>query len=136
MDNNSKNDVVLALILYSDSTLLSGKGNVSGWPVIMSLANIPLKNRRKHGGYRLMGLLPEAHKDMDSTTKVDIFNKCLEVILNPLKELSHNGLNYNGFTLFPFLYAYVHDYPEGCKVIFFQHFSYFNFTNKCTKNIS
>jgi len=108
--------VVLALILYSDSTVLSGKGNVSGWPIMMSVANIPLRLRRKHGGYKLMGLIPETPKEMDSTTKVDIFNKCLDVILNPFKELSYTGFNFNDLKCFPFLYSYVHDYPEGCKV--------------------
>jgi len=120
-DNNNDNVIVLALMLYSDATLLSGKGNVSGWPIVMSLANIPLNERRKVGKYKLMGLIPKLDGNFDSTAKVDFFNKCLDTILQPLKKLSYTGLKYKGSVLFPFLYAYVHDYPEGCKVKFISN---------------
>lgn len=103
-------------MLYSDSTLLSRSGTKSGWPIVMSIANIPLEQRKKCGGYKMMGLLPHLPKEMESKSKIEVFNRCLEHVLGPLKRLSYSGIDYKGVKLFPFLYAYIHDYPEGCKV--------------------
>lgn len=106
-------------MLYSDSTNLAGNGNKSGWPIVMSLGNISLEHRKKTGGHKLLGMLPHLPKEMDSGLKIEVFNKCLQNILGPLKRLSYEGIVYQDLKLFPFLYSYVHDYPEGCKVISF-----------------
>lgn len=55
----------------------------------------------------------------DSIDNVAIFSASLEKMLQPLKELSHDGFTYGGKTLYPLLYCYVHDHPEGAKVGFF-----------------
>lgn len=119
-ENQCDNDIVLPLIFYSDSTLLSKKGSKSGWPLVMSIANIPIHLRRRPGGYKLLALIPNSPKEMDSSkSKVHVFNRCLDVIFEPLKKLSFEGLIYKGSTLYPCLYSYVQDYPEGCKVVLF-----------------
>lgn len=119
-DTSEENSVVLGLMYYSDATQLTGKGNKYGHPVVFSLANIPLTRRKKIGsGYKLLGMLPDFSniKDPDATKqKASYFNQCLELLMSPFKHFSHTGLEYKGFKLYPFLYAYVHDYPEGCKV--------------------
>lgn len=116
-ENSPTDDaVILALIFYSDSTQLSGNGNVSGWPIVMSLANIPLDKRRKKGGFKLCGILPQLSGKVEAEEKCKVFKYCMEKVLSPLKELSHAGIMYKGKMCYPLLYAYVHDYPEGCKV--------------------
>lgn len=115
-DNNSETDIVLGLIFYSDSTSLSGKGNKAGWPLLMSLVNIPLCHRKEIGGYKLVRLFPTSVKDLDSKSKIMVFNQCLQHVMGSFKETSREGFIYKGVKCFPNLFAYVHDYPEGCKV--------------------
>lgn len=112
--------IVLGLILYSDSTELSKTGKRSAWPIMMSLANIPAEFRRVRGGFKLMGLFPEVQSvKLTALENANIFGKCLEKVLSPLKRLSYDGLEHNGQKCYPLLYAYVSDYPEGCKVRLF-----------------
>lgn len=126
IEQNSPTAIVLPLIFYSDSTTLSKKGSKSGWPLVMSLGNIPRFHRKKFGGYCLLGLIPSMPGKLDAKDKVETFNKCLELVLGPLKKLSFQGIKHKGFMIFPCLYAYVHDYPEGCKVRHFTlHFYFF-----------
>lgn len=42
--------------------------------------------------------------------------ECLSLVLEPLKKLSHEGFLYKGIWLFPLVYSYVADHPEGFKV--------------------
>lgn len=115
-ENPESDVVVLALLLYSDATLLSGDGKKSGWPLVMSLANIPLSIRRDFGGFKLCGVLPLIKSKRTPEEKTLVFQVCLKTALAPLKVLSNEGIEYRGFKLFPLLFAYIHDYPEGCKV--------------------
>lgn len=110
--------VVLSLIFYSDACQLSGKGNKTAHPVVFSLANIPLYHRRRPGGYKLLGLLPVFNNTLDAKSKTIAFNQCLDTLMGPLKEVSESGMLYKGVRVFPLLFSYVHDYPEGCKVMF------------------
>ncbi len=53
--------------------------------------------------------------------KLQIFHECLDVVLKPLKEANFKGLALtNPYSdehwVFPLLYAYVYNHPEGCKV--------------------
>lgn len=115
-DTGDNSAIVLSLIFYSDACQLSGKGNKSAHPVVFSLANIPLYHRRRSGGYKMLGLLPIFQRDIVAKSKTILFNQCLELLIAPFKEISERGMNYKGFKLYTFLFAYVHDYPEGCKV--------------------
>lgn len=109
-------------MFYSDGTQLTGKGNKSGHPIVFSLANIPLHRRKKIGsGYKLIGMLPSFPPEMVSNIKSAAFNQCLEIVMAPLKHLSETGIKYKGKILYPLLFAYVHDYPEGCKVSYCFH---------------
>lgn len=119
-DTSDENAIILGLMFYSDATQLSGKGNKSGHPIVMSLANIPLHRRKKvNSGYKLLGMMPIFPKELkDNKIKTAVFNQCLEKLMEPLKFYSESGLQYKGCKLYPLLFAYVHDYPEGCKVTF------------------
>jgi hypothetical protein len=53
--------------------------------------------------------------------KLEMFQECLDIILQPLKAASHEGvalIDPFGTPQFvhPLLYAYACDHPEGCKV--------------------
>lgn len=47
---------------------------------------------------------------------IELHSKCLDVVLAPLRRLSHTGFKCDSYTLYPLFYSYVHDYPEGSKV--------------------
>lgn len=117
-DFPADNVVVLGIMVYSDATQLSGDGKTSGWPIVLSLANISLQKRRDRGCYKLLGLLPDLPKNTKCTAeqKQRLFTDCLESVLGDLKAASRDGIFYKGHRLFPLLYSYVHDYPEGCRV--------------------
>ncbi|CAG8744422.1 801_t:CDS:2, partial [Cetraspora pellucida] len=53
----SKNKV-LALILYSDATMLDRLGKISRHPIFISLGNIPTKFRNKPEAKALIGIIP------------------------------------------------------------------------------
>lgn len=109
--------VVLALMLYSDETELSATGKKTVWPIMMSLANIPQEIREKRGGFKLLGMFPNIKETTTSATQnAKLFKLCLDELLSPLKQLSHDGFEHSGVMLYPLLYAYIHDYPEGGKV--------------------
>lgn len=54
-DNNA---VVLALILYSDSTTVSQNMRDTVWPIYLTLGNIPLARRKDPGCFQLLGFIP------------------------------------------------------------------------------
>ncbi|GAQ87356.1 hypothetical protein KFL_003470130 [Klebsormidium nitens] len=53
--------VIAAMILYSDATTLSNDRRTSGWPLVLSLANISFENRSKKPSHGLMALFPIVH---------------------------------------------------------------------------
>lgn len=55
---NCKDSVIAGLILYSDQTSLSNDRRVLGYPIIMSLANIPVEKRASLEGHQLIAILP------------------------------------------------------------------------------
>lgn len=61
-----------------------------------------------------MPIFPSQLKD--NTIKTGVFNNCLSKIMDPLKHFSESGLQYKGYMVYPLLFAYLQDYPEGCKV--------------------
>lgn len=125
LQRDCRNDkaLVLALMLYSDATQLSSNGKRSAWPIMMSLANLPPDVRGARGGFKLIGIIPDVKNvRLSATENAFIFQKCLSTLLAPLKQLSNEGFSFGEHNLFPLLYAYVHDYPEGSKVSI--HFIY------------
>lgn len=58
-DTNNDQAIVLAIILYSDSTVVTQNGRDSIWPMYMTLGNIPLRRRNEPGSFQLLGFLPQ-----------------------------------------------------------------------------
>lgn len=114
-DTAKENADIISVILYSDSTALSQDLRVSAWPIYMTLANIPLSRRKHPGSFQLLGLIPP--HEGTTAEKQGFFSECLNIVLEPLKKLSYDGLYYNGRWLFPIIYSYIADHPEGSKVM-------------------
>ncbi|KAI9334148.1 hypothetical protein BDR26DRAFT_937133 [Obelidium mucronatum] len=67
---------LLAFEVYSDATELDGGHKTSGHPIYMSLCNIPRQQRNK----------------LESkVAKRDIFHKCYEILLAPIKKYQEKG---------------------------------------------
>jgi Plavaka transposase len=79
---------VAALIIYSDQTTLSNDWRVSGWPVILTLANIALKKRRLLKGHSMIALLPILQVQTGKE-KLQIFHRAKNFIVSSLREASH-----------------------------------------------
>jgi hypothetical protein len=86
-----QNDVIAAIILFSDETHMSNSGRVKAHPVMMTLANISLPLRWKTHGHRLLAFFPEVASlpNLEAEDKAQIMHSALEQILLPLKQLSH-----------------------------------------------
>ncbi len=114
--------VLAPLIFYSDQTSLSNDGRVTGYPLVMSIANIACENRYLDEGHVLLAILPIiSSTEASHERRLQIFHECLDVVLKPLKEASFKGLaltdpHGDEQWVFPLLYAYVCDHLEGCKV--------------------
>jgi hypothetical protein len=114
--------VVAPLIFYSDQTSLSNDGRMTGYPLVMSIANIACENRHLDEGHVLLAILLVIFSTKAShEIRLQVFHECLDVVFKPLKEASFKGLvliNPHGDEHwgFPLLYAYVCNHPEGCKV--------------------
>lgn len=115
-DTKDSTSVVLGVILYSDATTVTQNQRESVWPIYMTLANIPLEKRNIPGNYALLGFFPNEMSNLKGEEKQRFFFSCMEAILKPLMELSHVGFKCKGKMLYPLLYSYVHDQPEGSKV--------------------
>jgi hypothetical protein len=50
--------VIAPLIFYSDQTCLSNNTRISGYPLVMTIGNISLENRRESTGHELLAVLP------------------------------------------------------------------------------
>lgn len=83
--------VIAPLIFYSDQTTLSNNSRVSGYPLVLTLANISCELRGEKSGHILLGVLPVISAgDLPShKRRLDIFHECLGKILDPFKKLSH-----------------------------------------------
>ncbi|KAI9331499.1 hypothetical protein BDR26DRAFT_997057 [Obelidium mucronatum] len=91
---------LLAFEVYSDATELDGGHKTSGHPIYMSLCNIPRQQRNKPESKVAVGFLPKwystsssAEKDTESFKKKkrDIFHKCYEILLAPIKKYQEKG---------------------------------------------
>ncbi|CAI5461430.1 unnamed protein product [Closterium sp. Yama58-4] len=117
----NKEGVVAALIASSDVTHLSHNGRQKVWPLQLTVANIPRDARWKDTSRSLVALLPMPDGDLPASVKTALFNKCLDIVFEPLISASYSGAAMNDPNgveriVYPLMYAYVCDYPEGCKV--------------------
>ena len=86
--------VVLAIMLFSDMTLVSDNGRKKAWPLYLTLGNIPKSVRYLEcfRACRVLAYLPvisvvkgRNKPSWWSYCKVLIFHHCLDIILKPLK---------------------------------------------------
>jgi len=50
--------VISPLIFYSDQTCLSNNTRISGYPLVMTIGNISLENKREFNGHELLVVPP------------------------------------------------------------------------------
>ncbi|CAI5486393.1 unnamed protein product, partial [Closterium sp. Naga37s-1] len=113
--------VVAALILASDETHMDHRGKAKGHPVYLTLGNIDKDDRWQPFGHVLLALLPEFPAEYNVVDKMQVHNYIMRDVLQSLKTASYTGIamkNAAGesINVWPYLYAYVSDYPESCKI--------------------
>ena len=50
--------VIAPLMFYSDQTCLSNNMRIHGYPLVMTIGNVSLENRREDTGHELLAILP------------------------------------------------------------------------------
>ena len=85
----------------------------------MTLGNIPTWRRNKQDAKQLLGYLPiiKSSSSLNKQLVRKTFHKCLEIILEPIKQLSETGINLlinNKYIwFFPKLSTIIADWPEA-----------------------
>ncbi|CAI5979329.1 unnamed protein product [Closterium sp. NIES-64] len=113
--------VVAALILASDETHMDHRGKAKGHPVYLTLGNIDKDDRWQPSGHVLLALLPEFLAEYNVVDKMQVHNYIMREVLQSLKTASYTGMAMKNavgesINVWPYLYAYVSDYPESCKI--------------------
>ncbi|CAI5463221.1 unnamed protein product [Closterium sp. Yama58-4] len=96
-------------------------GKAKGHPVYLTLGNIDKDDRWQLYGHVLLALLPEFPAEYNVQDKMQVHNYIMRLVLQSLKTASYTGIamkNAAGesINVWPYLYAYVSDYPESCKI--------------------
>ena len=109
---------ILSIILYSDATNCDTLGKCQLHPIYISLGNIPTWRRNKQDAKQLLGYLPIIKTSTKNKPIVrQTFHRCLEIILEPIQNLSHSGINLlinNKYVwLFPKVSTIIADWPEA-----------------------
>ncbi|GJP44568.1 hypothetical protein CLOM_g3947 [Closterium sp. NIES-68] len=116
-----EDELVCPIIISSDETVLSGNELVKAWPVYLTFTNIPLARRWLDHGRVLVALLPLPDPDMEPWQRVELFQRAIDIVFKSMWEACRSSLPLTDpfgevFTVWPKLYSYVADYPEGCRV--------------------
>ena len=89
---------LLPIIFYADGTNVTGSGSQQAHPVMVTVGNFRWYIRQKSKGWRTVGLIPviNASRATKDTTvfkefKMWLFHKCLEKILQPIKQAYADG---------------------------------------------
>lgn len=122
---------VAPVIIATDKTQLTQfSGNKSAYPVYMTLGNIPRSLRRKPSEHAciLIGYLSVDKVDCEGISQrrqralaQQLFHSSIRMILEPLIKAGKEGIDVTSGDgtirrVYPFLAAYVADYPEQCLV--------------------
>ncbi|CAI6011862.1 unnamed protein product, partial [Closterium sp. NIES-65] len=84
-----KEEVIAALIVYSDVTQLSKNDTQKVWPVVLSLGNIAVEHRWKTSAKQMVAMLPLPHSKWKGNVKTELFLKCMQIVLQPLIDASN-----------------------------------------------
>lgn len=121
--------MIVPVILSSDETMLTQfRGDKKGWPVYLTIGNIPSSIRRQASSHalKLVAYLPNAKlvflsKEERRAYRQRLFHSCMREIMMPLIEAGHAGVRMrcadgNVRLAYPILAAYIADFPEQCLV--------------------
>ncbi|CAG8739959.1 10312_t:CDS:2, partial [Cetraspora pellucida] len=122
----SPENKVLAIILYSDATMLDRLEKISRHPVFISLGNIPTKFCNKPEAKALVGIIPTLQGTLEERQIPQFrqmirstFHKCMNILFEPLHSQYHLGVLFkvNGRDLKcnMMLSCVIGDWPENCK---------------------
>ena len=119
--------VVAALQFYSDKTQLNRKGTAAH-PLRLSLLNVGYAARMQMQNLRNVGYMPIIQRPHGMSVgnykalKHVVRQRCLSILLEPLKRLSHEGIQLKDpdghvHLVFPRLISIVGDHPEICDLM-------------------
>ena len=79
--------------------LMQFRGDKKGWPVYITIGNIPSKTRRQpsKNAMKLLGYLPNANfagytQDVQSVKRQQLYHKCMRELLNPIMKAEAKGV--------------------------------------------
>ena len=118
---------IIPVILASDKMhLLNFTGDKSAWPVYLTIGNIKKSvcHKSTADASILIGYIPESKLECFSKLRHQfaghqLFNNCMQLLLDPLREAGKKGVDVvcaDGFICHAYLIlsAYVTDYPKQC----------------------
>ena len=119
--------MIAPVILASDETMLTQfKGDKKGWPIYLTLGNIPSAIRRQptQKALKLLGYIPSPFQEGYSreerqARQQKLFHKCVCMLLQPIINAEAEGVKMklsNGcvYRVIPIIAAYIADFPEQC----------------------
>ena len=93
--------MVVPVIIASDETMLTQfRGDKKGWPVYITIGNIPSKIRRQptKNALKLLGYLPVPKlsfcqsNEERRTCRQKLFHRCMTALFQQLYQASHEGV--------------------------------------------
>ena len=85
--------LIVAVIIYTHKTAVTGDLTLQAWPILMALANISRKRRGQPSGHVFMGRMPDVITNRctsgyigDNVSKQRVFHECMKLITASLKE--------------------------------------------------
>jgi len=107
------NTKVLALMLHSDSTVVSQFGGRACHPITLSFGNLPLDECNKTGNRITVGYFP-CNIPHERRRKLQIYHQCIEKLLEPIasQPLILYGHGEHGHRCVPLLAHWAGDLPE------------------------
>ena len=84
--------MIAPTMYYSDKTSLTGDMKLSGWPVCLTLANIPRGHRGQPHGHVVVALLPDVITNKhakgyieDNVARLRVYHRCMSLVVENLK---------------------------------------------------